>query len=65
MMLCFVNITVLRKGGESEHFAWMYIINSGLGVVLDEHIYLYRYNDQIYNDLYELIPWAYGRHLVE
>ena len=48
-----------KKGGESEHFAWMYIINSGLGVVLDEHIYLYRYNDQIYNDLHELIPWAY------
>lgn len=48
-----------KEGKKSSYFAWMYVINSSFGVVLDEHIYLYRYDMQVYNYQKEWIPWMY------
>ena len=47
------------KKGKSELFTWMYVINSKFGITIDEHIHLYRFD----NDMLELekaiFPWAY------
>ena len=48
-----------RKGIESPFFSWMYVVYPKYGVVLDEHIYLYHYNPQIYNLCQTHIPWGY------
>lgn len=34
-------------------------MKAGFGVVIDEHIYLYRYDMQVYNHQKDLIPWMY------
>ncbi len=44
---------------KSLYFTWMYIINSKFGVVLDEHIYLYVYNDKFLKEQRKILPWAY------
>lgn len=49
-----------QKGIESPYFLWMYVVYPKFGVVLDEHIYLYYYNPQIYNQYKNLIPWGYA-----
>ena len=49
-----------KAGKKNQYFSWMNIINSSFGVVLDEHIYLYRYNIQVYNAQKEWIPWMYA-----
>ncbi|RKJ65154.1 hypothetical protein [Roseburia sp. 1XD42-69] len=49
-----------RTGEKSSYFAWMYIINPNFGVVLDEHIYLYHFDMQIYDTQSEIFPWLYA-----
>ena len=36
------------EGKKSEMFAWMYILNEKYGVVLDSHIYIYRYDADLF-----------------
>lgn len=47
------------KGQESSLFAWMYVVNSNFGIVIDEHIYLYHYNPDISNQQKQVFPWEY------
>lgn len=47
------------RGEKSSYFSWMYLVHPKFGVVLDEHIYLYHYNVQIYEQYRNWIPWGY------
>ena len=47
------------KGKKSEMFAYMYILNKKYGVVLDSHIYIYRYCADLFAQQEEIIPWKY------
>lgn len=58
--LLFREYENFKKEGTSSYFSWMYMVYPKYGVVLDEHIYLYRYNSQIYNQLLDYIPWGYA-----
>lgn len=47
------------KGQESSLFAWMYVVNSNFGIVIDEHIYLYHHNPDITKSQEQIFPWVY------
>ena len=45
--------------GNSENFAWMYVLNEKFGIVIDEHIYLSHYELDMCKQQNEIIPWEY------
>ena len=45
--------------GKSELFAWMYIINSKFGLVIDEHIHLYYFDEDMVEIENTIFPWMY------
>ena len=47
------------KNGESKIFSWMYILNNNFGLVIDSNIYLYHYNQEMYEQQKEILPWVY------
>lgn len=51
-----------KRTGKSSLFAWMYKLNSKFGVVIDEHIYLYRYNNDNIEQQKLLFDWVYAEN---
>lgn len=47
------------KGKKSALFSWMYIVDCRFGVVIDEHIYLCRYENSALDWQKQLCPWIY------
>lgn len=45
--------------GKSELFSWMYQLDSGWGVVIDEHIALCRFDHRLREEQLQLLRWMY------
>lgn len=56
--LCAKYQEILR-GKQNTEFEIMYKINSEFGIVIDEHIYLCRYNEKLFNPQQNVFPWMY------
>ena len=47
------------ENNSNEDFEIMYVLNSGFGIVINEHIYLCHCNEEIFNQQKSLFPWVY------
>lgn len=47
------------ENNSNEEFEIMYVLNSGFGVVINEHIYLCYCNEDMLNQQKGLFPWVY------
>ena len=43
----------------SEQYSWMYLIDSKFGVVLDAHICVYTFNEEVRKAQKNILPWLY------
>lgn len=49
-----------------EYFSWMYVLKEGVGVIIDSHIYVCKFNADIDEQLRKMFGWGYieGKHFL-